>query len=77
MLEWAGYISEAGAAGADGVIVQPESALMAIRVMTSLVPIIFLVLSLIMVLRYPINVQRLKEIQDQLAINRQKKQEAF
>ncbi len=69
VLQWSGYITVT-----DGTLpVQPDSALMAIRILTSLVPIIFLILSLIVVYRNPIDAKKLKEIQAQLAIKRQQK----
>jgi len=66
VLQWSGYITVT-----DGALpVQPDSALMAIRVLTSLVPIIFLILSLIVVYRNPIDAKKLKEIQAELAARR-------
>ena len=63
VLQYSGYITVT-----DGtLLVQPDSALMAIRVLTSLVPIIFLILSLIVVYKNPIDAKKLKEIQAELA----------
>ncbi len=66
VLEWAGYLQ-----AVDGVVpAQPDSALFAVRILTSVVPIIFLVLSLIAVARNPITDKRLNEIQEKLAQKR-------
>ncbi len=59
VLEWAGYIPEVNGVAA----VQPESALLAIRVMVSIVPIVLLLISMVVVARYPITREKLAEIQ--------------
>ncbi len=67
VLDWAGYIPEV-----DGVVsAQPESALLAIRVMVSLVPIVLLIISMIVVARYPITREKLVEIQAALKLRRE------
>ncbi len=59
VLDWAGYIPEV-----NGVVAaQPESALLAIRVMVSIVPIVLLIISMVVVARYPITREKLVEIQ--------------
>ena len=63
VLEWTGYISSTGSTIAQ----QPDSALFALRVLTSLVPIVFLLLSIVAVYYNPITRDKLAEIQRQLA----------
>lgn len=66
VLEWAGYLP-----AVDGIVpTQPDSALFAVRVLTSVVPIVFLLLSLIAVAKNPITEAKLKEIQASLAQRR-------
>lgn len=66
VLDWAGY-QEA----VNGVAqAQPESALLAIRLLITIAPIILLVLSIFVVYRNPIDQKRLAEIQRMLAERR-------
>jgi GPH family glycoside/pentoside/hexuronide:cation symporter len=63
VLEWTGYVSST----AGVVAQQPASALLALRVLTSLVPVIFLLLSIVVVYYNPITREKLADIQRQLA----------
>lgn len=63
VLEWAGYVE-----AIDGVAQpQPDSAIMAIRLLITIAPIIFLLLSVYAVYKNPIDRHRLAEIQAELA----------
>lgn len=66
VLEWTGYVQATG-----GVIPQqPDSALFAVRFLASIVPIVFLVLSMVAVYKNPITREKLAEIQEELAKRR-------
>lgn len=68
VLEWAGYVQMQ-----SGIIApQPDSALLALRVLTTLVPIVFLLGSIAVVYFYPITEEKLDEIQRALAARRGK-----
>lgn len=67
MLEAAGFI-----AGQDGLIVtaQPAAALLALRLLVSVIPAICLVFAIVMAWRYPLNRQAHLQIRQQLAQRR-------
>ena len=63
VLEWAGYIEiQPG----QPLPVQPDSALLALRILISIVPIVLLIASIYVVYKYPITQERLDEIQAEL-----------
>ena len=67
-LKWANYVQPT----ADDVIpVQPPSALFALRILVSIVPAVFLILSIIVAKRYPITRARYAEIEQELELKRQ------
>lgn len=66
VLEWAGYVKLQGSV----IPQQPNSALIALRVLTTLVPIVFLLASIAVVYFYPITEKKLAEIQADLAARR-------
>lgn len=67
VLEWAGYVE-----AVDGFAQpQPDSAILAIRLLITVAPIVFLLLSVYAVYKNPIDQERLAEIQRQLAERKQ------
>ncbi len=66
VLEWTGYVQAQG----DVIPQQPDSALLALRLLTTLVPIGFLIASIVVMTYYPITRQKLAEIQTELAERR-------
>ncbi|MCB0197206.1 MAG: MFS transporter [Anaerolineae bacterium] len=67
VLEWAGYIPIR-----DNIIPQqPDTALMALRVLATWVPVVFLLASIAVVYYYPITEKKLAEIQRELAARRE------
>lgn len=68
VLEWTGYIQAQG----NVIPQQPDSALFALRILTTVVPILFLLASIVVVYYNPINQEKLAEIQAELALRRSK-----
>lgn len=66
VLEWTGYIQARG----NVIPPQPDSALLALRILTTLVPILFLLASIVVVYYNPITQEKLAEIQAELARRR-------
>ncbi|MDX1521308.1 MAG: MFS transporter [Anaerolineae bacterium] len=66
VLEWTGYVQAQG----NVIPQQPDSALFALRILTTLVPIAFLLASLVVIFYNPITRKKLAEIQAELAARR-------
>jgi GPH family glycoside/pentoside/hexuronide:cation symporter len=70
LLAQAGYISNEASNVASEAIVQPESALFAMRLLIGPVPAIMLIIGMVIAFYYPIDKQRHAEIQAELAARR-------
>lgn len=70
LLAQAGYISNEASNVSSEVIVQPESALFAMRLQIGPVPAIMLIIGMVIAFYYPIDKQRHAEIQAELAARR-------